>query len=383
MPILIDGRPIRIPISGVARYCISLVNALTELHQSGALSDLPAFHVLVQDEDGTNKTLTELGPDVKQTNLNAFGRRRKTQNVVTEFLPELAARTVLRRYELIHETYFANLGSPRVHRKVSTIHDVIPLDYPMYFNRNNRFFSKRNFRRQASKSHALIADSHYTKKRILELSDYPDDQIFVVGCGVDARDAEASKFAVWPIRGVAEHDAFGLYIGNLEPRKNVRRLIEAWSQLGPSHDHVKLVIAGKLNYQGEATIAYGRELLGNRFVYVGPVSEAEKWALLKTARTLLLPSLYEGYGIPIIEAYSVGTLALFGRNSSMTELAHDPRQMFDAESPLEMGNTIAAALEDPAWVAEVRNRATEWVRDHTWTRTAHETAAVYRHVLGR
>lgn len=368
----------------MARYCISLTNALHRLQRRGELPSLPLVEILVQSEGGTNPTLGAINPAVAQRNLDLFGTRRKTQNVVTEFFPQLAARTSLRSNELIHETYFANLGSPAVQRKVATIHDVIPLDFPEYFNRNNRVFSKRNFERQTSRSDAVIAVSRYTKQRILELSRYPEDKIHVIGCGVDAADARVAAGAQWPISGVVAQGApYVLYVGNVEPRKNIRALIDAWQMLGPANADVRLVVAGKFNYLGEATIAAGRELLGERFAYVGAVSEADKWALIQNARALVLPSLYEGYGIPIIEAYVVGTLALFSRNSSMTELAHDERQMFDPTSPADIAAVVSHAMDSPPWVEEARARARDWVSHNSWDDVAREVAGVYSEVLGR
>lgn len=384
MSILLDGRPIRVPVSGVARYCLSLANALLRLQDSGNLEELPLPDVLVQSGGGINKTIAALDDRLTKIELTPFGKTRKTQNLVMEFLPALTAATSLSKYDIIHETYFANLAySPR-HHKVATIHDVFPIEYPHLFNMNNRLLAKRNFFRQVKLSDTIIAVSQYTKQRIIELSGCPEDRIAVIGCGVNPADAEKANDATWPIAGkLGKNDNYCLYVGNLEPRKNVDALIDAWAMLAPRHRDVKLVVAGKFNYRAEATISRGEDRLGHRFVYLGPVDEPDKWGALTAARALILPSLYEGYGIPIIEAYVAGTLALFSRTSAMTELALDARQMFD---PLDIGSiaeTIDAALDSSAWQADVRKRAEQWVADQSWDRIAYDVASVYRRVLGR
>lgn len=384
MPILLDGRPIRVPVSGVARYCLSLANAFVRLRERRELADLPPVDMLVQREGGTNHTLDALDPRLATVELTAFGRSRKTQNLVTEFMPALAAGTALKRYKLVHETYFANLAYSPWQRKVATIHDVIPLDYPHFFSRNNRLLAHRNLFRQVRLSNAVIAVSHYTKQRIVELTGCPPDHVTVIGCGVDASDAAQAKDARWPIAGkLAAGEDYCLYVGNLEPRKNLDALIDAWAELAPRHARVKLVVAGKFNYQAEATVAHGHARLGDRFVYLGPVSEADKWAALGAARAVILPSLYEGYGIPIIEAYVADTLALFSRTTSMTELAMDDRQMFDPTSPSAMAEVIDHALDDPAWTRAVREQARAWVAEQSWDRIARDVAAVYAKVLNR
>lgn len=389
MAILLDGRPIRVPVSGVARYCLSLANALVRLRDGRAPADrsLPGElvpDVLIQSARGTNATLGALDPRLKTIELTAFGQSRKTQNLVTEFLPALSSATTLRRYDLVHETYFANLAFTPWQRKVATIHDVIPLDFPHFFSRNNRLLARRNLYRQVRLSDAVIAVSHYTKQRIVELTGCAPDHVSVIGCGVDAADAEQAGAAGWPIAGrLGEGDDYCLYVGNLEPRKNLDALVDAFAALAPRHRGVKLAVAGTFNYQAEATVLRARSVLGDRFVYLGPVSEADKWGALSRTRALILPSLYEGYGIPIIEAYVADTLALFSRTSSMTELAMDDRQMFDPTDVPAMAAVIDHALDEPAWTGEVRARARDWVAGQSWNRVARDVATVYRKVLAR
>jgi alpha-1,3-rhamnosyl/mannosyltransferase len=367
----------------VARYCLSLANAFVRLREGGA-PDLPLPDILVQSARGTNRTLDALDPRLQTIELTAFGRSRKTQNLVTEFVPALSSGTVLKRYELVHETYFANLAFTPWQRKVATIHDVIPLDFPHFFSRNNRLLARRNLYRQVRLSDAVIAVSDYTKQRIVELTGCAPDHVSVIGCGVDAADAEQARAAVWPIAGrLAAGDDYCLYVGNLEPRKNLDALVDAFAALAPRHRGVKLAVAGKFNYQAEATVMRARSVLGDRFVYLGPVSEADKWAALSHARALILPSLYEGYGIPIIEAYVADTLALFSRTTSMTELAMDERQMFDPRNVPAMAEVIDHALDQPAWTRDVRDRARRWVTGQSWNRVARDVAEIYRKVLAR
>lgn len=376
--ILIDGRPIRPPISGVARYCLSLANTFaTEGCGGFGVPD-----VLVQHDGGVNTCPDELVPPVHKVEYRPLHNRRKLQNVAFEFLPRLVARRALGSYDLVHETWFANIGTRPRQLKVATIHDVIPLDHPEFFNRNNRIFARRNFYRQVRESSAIVAVSDFTRQRILELGDVAPDRVHVIGCGVDRPPQALIDSATWPIRGKIEKGSrYGMYIGNLEPRKNVDRLIEAWAHLGPSYDNAKLVVVGRLNYQAEATIERGRALLGDRFVFLGPTDEADKWALLANAAFLVLPSLYEGYGIPIIEAYACGVPAIFARNSSMTELASDARQMFDGLSQDEIVAAVRRVLDSEAWVQDSVADRLAWVDRSSWSNVARQVAEVYRTVL--
>jgi len=378
--ILLDGRPVRPPISGVARYCLSLANALVE--EASPHIGIP--DVLVQYDGGNNRTPDEFYSKIHRVEYSPFSTYRKIQNLAFEFAPNVFGRHKLSQYDLVHETYFANIGRRPGQVKVSTIHDVIPLDHPEFFNFNNRVFAKRNFYRQVREASMIIAVSNYTKQRIIEISNIDESRIRVIGCGVNRPEQSLIDSAAWPIMGqIGRGQRYGLYIGNLEPRKNVDRLIDAWAALGSEHREVKLVVVGRLNYQAELTVARGRELLGDRFVFLGPVPEAEKWALLSHASTLILPSLYEGYGIPIVEAYTCGIPAIFARNSSMTELAADDRQMFDGLSANEMTTVIARVLDNESWVAETIIDRTAWVHRNRWIDVARQTVQVYRDALAR
>jgi glycosyltransferase involved in cell wall biosynthesis len=111
-----------------------------------------------------------------------------------------------------------------------------------------------------------------------------------------------------------------------------------------------MVVAGHKNYRADETPADGRARLGARFHYLGHVSEAKKWTLLKNANAFVFPSHYEGFGIPVVEAYQTGCPVLLAKNSSLTELAVDPRQLFASMSAAELKDRIAEVLDGASWV---------------------------------
>jgi alpha-1,3-rhamnosyl/mannosyltransferase len=373
---LIDGRPIRTPISGVARYCIGLINARPAAEPTGT------FQVLVQGSAAKGEPLTQLRDRSQFVRLDQLGRNRKVQNLALELCPHHLVPSQVRKVDIVHETYFGNIGNVKG-LKVSTIHDVIPMDFPEYFNFMNRNLSSINFKRQVKHSDHLICDSRFTKQRVMELARVPEERISVIGCGSNAPDYDVKATTTWPIGGIiGRGTAYCLFIGNIEPRKNLETLVEAWRSVRKVRDDVVLVVAGAKNYLADPILERAQEDLGANFVYLGPVSEADKWSLIHHARMLVFPSFYEGFGIPVIEAYSAGTPAVFSRNSSLTELALDERQLFDAHSPSEMATSILDVLSDRAWVDALTAEASRWVEDYTWDSVAKQTAKVYKTLIG-
>lgn len=371
--VLVDARPVRPPVSGVARYCIELINALEA-------APSPRVSALVQG-DFDHWPVTELAASVRKEHLNFLGSNRKIQNAALEFAPGVFGGFVSSRVDVVHETYFASLGSSGRAAKVSTIHDVIPLDKPELFNLSNRILSSRNFYRQAKESKQIICVSKFTRDRVLELSGIDGGKVNVIGCGVTTRPSFPADWS--PREGMAAEigdGPFVLMVGNVEPRKNIPVAAEAVALARKTHPGLKLVVAGKENFLAAEELAKARTLLPD-LVYLGPVSELEKWWLIDRAATLALPSMYEGYGIPVIEAYCSNTPAVFSANTSLTELAFDERQTFDCQSAQEMAAAVTRVLDAESWLAGTVARAAAFATGNTWRSVAEATMDVYKKAL--
>ncbi|NMB57329.1 glycosyltransferase family 4 protein [Candidatus Beckwithbacteria bacterium] len=172
----------------------------------------------------------------------------------------------------------------------------------------------------------IFAISEATKKDIIENYQITEDKITVTYLGFDYKklehdeqDESFQKFAI----NFDLQSKYLLYIGTLQPRKNLIRLIEAFAQMKKSEDYrkLKLIIVGKKGWLYENIFAKVKELgLSKEIIFTGFVSEYEKIQLLKHAYCLVLPSLYEGFGIPVLEAMTLGVLVLASHVSSLPEI---------------------------------------------------------------
>lgn len=374
MRALIDARPIRVPVSGVARYCIGLLNAAA---RSPAKYETSA---LVQGEEGEGTPLDELHSGVARHRTKHLGRGRKVQNIILEFVPSASRLVVSGKWDLQHETYFADMGSRSKSRKVCTIHDVIPVDVPEYVNRTNRIFSRRNLKRQIAIADQIICVSRFTRDRVLDLGNIDPERVSVIGCGVDPVGPNQRP---WVGLSAGDPDKrFVLMLGNVEPRKNLATLAMAVAQLQKSYPGLGLKVAGKANFQAMRLIEEAQATLPS-LEYLGMVSEAEKWSLIRRCSVMAIPSLYEGYGIPVIEGYRVGAPTIFSNSTSLAELALDPRQTFDPLSPTEIAACISRALDREYWWDDVQASGLQFAGENTWADVWARTQAAYDLALSR
>lgn len=370
MTILFDCRPVRDPISGVARYCLGVSEAL--MRTPGAPLEL-----FVQDQGGANTFLSELSQGAVRRDARFFAEHRQVQNLLLEFVPRSAALLLGTGQHILHETYFANLGRFRRTRKVATIHDVIPLDRPELFSRRNAVFARRNFYRQVREADAIIAVSDYTRQRILDLAPEAEDRITVIGNGVNSVILNGPDVAPLEPGDLLSERPFVCCVGNVEPRKNLVTLARGFDLAFPADSGWQLVLAGRKNFEAEPILAEITRLLGDRFTYLGPVSEARKWQVLAYAKATAMTAEYEGFGIPIYESYAVNTPVMIADNSSMSELAVRPEQLFEtfnAEALAEGFRQIAAGAD---WVAPAVAAGRKRVAQATWDHVAAKTRKIY------
>ncbi len=365
--VLIDCRPVRTPITGVARYCIGLSNALNRVAGNNAID---ATALVGGRGKNDHIGLIESG------NYSRIGDRIVPQvllNAVNEYLPTVNKLVNSRNFDIAHETYFANIAI-RSKFKIATIHDTFPLDFPEGYSTRNIKYSQRNLFRQVSESDLIISVSEYTKKRIVDITGCSSEKIRVIGLGVDLPSRAESK-QVAPVES-----PFYLVIGNIEPRKNLERLIDAWISSNVWQTGAKLLIAGRLLYKSDTFSKKVQAARGYSVVYLGEVDEQEKDVLFRNMRALIFPSLLEGFGIPAIEAYRYGRPALLANSSALAELVVRPEWSFDPLNVESMASAISTFHNRPDDIL-VDDLMTVG-KSFSWTAVAEKTIELYR-VLGK
>jgi len=264
--------------------------------------------------------------------------------------------------------------------RVATIHDVFSLVGGDWFPPDYRERKVALYRRAARLCHRLIAVSEATKRDFLAHVDAPPERIRVVAEGVDPAFAPAGEAAVAALarrRGLPAR--YLLYLGSIDRRKNVGRLVAAYAA-SRARGTLPLVLAGGPGFGHEA-IRAGAERLGlaRDLVWLGYVDDAELPALYSGAAAFLFPTLYEGFGLPILEAMACGAPVLAADRGAAPETAGGHAVLADPEDEAALAAGIEAVLgRDDAAREAARAHAARF----TWEACARGTLAVYEEALG-
>jgi glycosyltransferase involved in cell wall biosynthesis len=312
---------------------------------------------LVQTRAGTARYLKGLLRELRRrddvaVSARSFGRSDRLSTLARDavWYPFGLGRN--RDSDVLHCPTYRGPLRPRL-PLVVTVHDLAVLRHPDAFNRWTRTYSPRVVPRVLRAARRVIAVSEFTRRELVELLDVPGEKIRVVPNAVEPE---------FTPEGPAADGDYVLAVGTLEPRKNLHRLADA-----ARRTDVELRVVGARGWGGI-------EVGGNGVRWLGEVSDAELARLYRGARCVAYPSLYEGFGIPVLEAMACGVPVVTTRGTAMEEVADGAAVLVDSHDPAE----IAAGLERAAAEREqLVERGLERARAFRWDAVADATVAVY------
>jgi len=295
----------------------------------------------------------------------------------------LAQGCVAGRVDLVHASDHL-IPSLRGVPVVATLMDAIPLSHPLWVRSRLRWFKAALWRRSAGWADQVITISTFAKQELIRWFGLPAARISVIPLGVDQRWFVAPSAAERERVRRAYHlpERFFVCVGTLQPRKNILRLINAHRRLPEAMRRaLPLVVIGRAGWSCEAEVRLLTGGDGGALHWLRYVAESDLVALVGAATALVLPSLYEGFGLPVLEAMAAGVPVITSQTSSLPEVAGEAALLVD---PLSV-DAIAAAMgtlgNDPALAGELSARGRARAAGFTWERTAAATTAVYRQVL--
>lgn len=367
---------------GIAEYMRQLTQALADLH--------PPYNFRLLHNFRANETIT---PQFKRENLFTPCHHR-IENIAlgVELLP--------RRLDLLHSPDFI---PPRFGAKhyVITIHDLAFLLYANIQTADSLRYYAGQIERAVKQADQIIAVSQTTKDDIVHLLDVPEEKITVVYEGVhsifkpenqEGRVTGATKrlpskksnlHSPLTPAPTALADEYILFVGTIEPRKNIPNLLRGYAILKAREKHIpKLVLVGQKGWLAEPSFEAIENLkLENDVMWLGNVPFDGLPELYRGAKMLVFPSLYEGFGFPPLEAMACGTPVVTSDRGSLKEITGDAAVYIDPDNPDSIADGMQKLLLDKALYQDLCDKGLKHVQQFTWESAAHQTLAVYQKVL--
>ena len=268
---------------------------------------------------------------------------------------------------------------------VITIQDLSFVVYPERFRATNGTYNRLLVRLSARRARHIIVTSHSTKDDIVRHYGISPAKITVthLAVGDEFRPIEDGAALGEFRRQKGLPDKMILYVGTIEPRKNLVRLVEAFAELkAKTHLPHHLVIGGGRGWMYDRVYAAVQELgLQDSVHFPGFIPQDELASWYNCADLVAYPSLYEGFGLPPLEAMACGTPVVTSNISSLPEIVGDAAIQIDPYSVAELAGAMIRVASDPALCAENRRKGLARARGFSWRRTAQETVQVYRRIL--
>ena len=372
MHIAIDAHSVGAKLGGNETYATNLIEALAEIDQSNR------YTLYVTKREAVERFADRWANfSVKQT-LPHTPLVRIPLTLVRE----------LRRHpvDVLHVQYTAPPLAPCP--VVTTIHDLAFEHLPETFNKRSWMQLRLTVRRTARRAAQIITVSEYSRQDISKTYGIAPQRILVTP------EAAAARFS--PVRNETElikvRKNYGierdyiLSLCSIQPRKNLVRLIEAYSLLRQSRPEVKLpqlVLAGKRGWLDSETFnAAERNVRGGDILFTGYVPDKDLPALYSGATCFVYPSYFEGFGLPVLEAMQCGAPVIAGNRTSIPELVADAGLLFDPFDTASLADALKRTLDDAEYRTTLRRKGLKRSAEFSWKTTAELTLKVYEKAVG-
>ena len=361
----IDARLTHYRVGGISRYITALISALEALQA-------PHTFTLVQSRKARQRLSTQFRSASAWTPPHHAWERAA-----------LSLELARHRFDLLHSPDFiAPLRGGKRH--VITVHDLSFIHYPEYITAESRHYYNGQIEASARRADHILADSEATKRDLMDILDVPAEAITVHMLGVDERFRplpDACTEAA--LRSLDLPNSYFLFVGTLEPRKNLVGLAQAYRELKLDlPDAPKLVIAGRPGWHYDQLMTDLRAVgINADLIIKEAVADAQLPALYNRALALITPSFYEGFGLTALEAMACGTTPIVSRVASLPEIVGDVGLLIDPHDIGSITAALARVLTDSQWRERQEQAALRRAAGFRWSDTARVALDCYERAL--
>jgi len=376
--LLLSDQP---PHGGIGRYARTLYHALLDAERGDLTVDL-----LLQNVPGRRPAAewASASPRAVESRIliqsrprwaKATGYGKAYQFTSLWYFP----RRIPAGYALYHVTSPLMGASVRhVAPTVVTVHDVLPVRLPANAGAL-RSLVRRHHLRAVARAQGLLFDSAHARAEFLSIYDYPDDRTAVVPLAAGGDFVPGDRTAARAALGLPASAPILLHVGAEEPRKNVGTLLSAVHLLRRRYPDLMLVRVGPTRSRVRRQVT--QLGLAGHVRYASGISDADLVRHYQAADAFVFPSVYEGFGLPVLEALACGCPVVAGDATSVPEITGDAGLLVDPRDPDALAGAVGRVLEDAELGAALRRAGPARAASFTWRRVAHETLAMYRRVL--
>ncbi|MDD0970036.1 MULTISPECIES: glycosyltransferase family 4 protein [Pseudomonas] len=379
MKLVLSVEPVRFPLTGIGRYTYELA---LRLQNSQEITDLQFF--------AGRRFLPGL-PTASDASGSGYGLKRAVQKnffaveAYRLLMPVLRARALKNHSDFLYHSPNYYLP-PFAGKSVATFHDLSPFTWAHCHAPQLVRYLQKELRKTLDRADALITDSEYTRQELAAYFSWPLERIHTVPLASSEefypRDYETlteplSRHGLLP-------GEYSLFVGTIEPRKNIETLLDAYSRLPLQlRTRCPLILTG---YHGWKNDDIHKRLDTAKREgwarYLGFVPSEDLPLLFAGARLFAFPSLYEGFGLPVLEAMSSGVPVVCSNSSSLPEVAGNAALMCEAMDVVKLTELLQQGLEDEAWRLQAITAGLVHASGFSWQRCADETLQVYQKVMG-
>jgi glycosyltransferase involved in cell wall biosynthesis len=363
--LVLDARTATDHFPGIGRYVTHLSQALARIAPDLGLT-------LIYDPSAPAARLTL--PDLPRIACSASPFSMQQQWIVPRMLRQAGAT-------LFHSPYYLMPYLPGV-PSVVTCYDLIPVIYPEYFTAAQRLIYRLAHTLALGTARVVLAISEATRSDLVRIFHLDPRRVAVTPLAAGAHFVPRLPAQIATVRvKYALPEQYALYLGINKPHKNLARLVQAW-QISNSKSQIpnlELVIAGQWDERYPEIKQLAKDLgLKDQIVFAGPVSELDLPALYSGATLFIFPSLYEGFGLPVLEAMSCGTPVVCSNTSSLPEVAGDAAILVNPLDTNALAEAMRCVLASQELQQALREKGLAQAAKFSWQRAAQETLAVYR-----